>query len=167
MLRTFTFSVISQVHDQCYFHNRKINTKRRKEVSESILLSVLSFIRLRPFTLARSEPNLQWHRKGDLSSHRSVFLVGITSNNLFLNYLIASRTANFECIQDTSFWYFYRPQTKFAKVMISQVSVCPQGGGVSVQRGSVRETPHTVMSRWYTSYWNAFLFCQIWLQGNF
>ena len=25
--------------------------------------------------------------------------------------------------------YFYRPQTKFAKVMFSQVSVCPQGGG--------------------------------------
>ena len=36
--------------------------------------------------------------------------------------------------------YFYRPQTKFAKVMFSQVPVCPQGGlcpqGVSVQ-GSV------------------------------
>ena len=30
-------------------------------------------------------------------------------------------------------WYFYRPQTKFAKVMFSQVSVCPGGevgGGV-------------------------------------
>ena len=25
---------------------------------------------------------------------------------------------------------FYRPQTKFAKVMFSQVSVCPSGGGV-------------------------------------
>ena len=25
--------------------------------------------------------------------------------------------------------YFYRPQTKFAKVMFLQVSVCPQGGG--------------------------------------
>ena len=38
--------------------------------------------------------------------------------------------------------YYYRPQTKFAKVMFSQVSVCPQGGnldlcpgGVSVQEG--------------------------------
>ena len=29
----------------------------------------------------------------------------------------------------TSFrFYFYHPQTKFAKVMFSQVSVCPQGG---------------------------------------
>ena len=26
--------------------------------------------------------------------------------------------------------YFYRPQTKFAKVMFLQASVCPQGGGV-------------------------------------
>ena len=26
---------------------------------------------------------------------------------------------------------YYRPQTKFAKVMLSQVSVCPQGGSVS------------------------------------
>ena len=25
---------------------------------------------------------------------------------------------------------FYRPQTKFAKVMFSQVSVCPRGGGM-------------------------------------
>ena len=25
--------------------------------------------------------------------------------------------------------HFYRPQTKFAKVMFLQVSVCPQGGG--------------------------------------
>ena len=27
-------------------------------------------------------------------------------------------------------FFFYRPQTKFAKVMFSQVSVCPQGEGV-------------------------------------
>ena len=27
----------------------------------------------------------------------------------------------------------YRPQTKFVKVMFSQVSVCPRGRGVSVQ----------------------------------
>ena len=44
---------------------------------------------------------------------------------------------------------FYRPQTKFAKAMFSQVSVCPQGGlcpGGSLSGGlcpgvSVRETP--------------------------
>ena len=29
--------------------------------------------------------------------------------------------------------------------------------GVSVQRVPVRETPHTVKSGWYASYWNAFL----------
>ena len=84
------------------------------------------------------------------------------------------------------------PKTKFAKVMFSQVSVCPQGGlslcpgggslswGVSVQGGSLSgaslsresvssgvfvqgglchgDAPSTVMSRWYTSYWNVFLF---------
>ena len=31
------------------------------------------------------------------------------------------------------FIHFYRLQTKFAKVMFSQVSVCPQVGGVQVQ----------------------------------
>ena len=30
------------------------------------------------------------------------------------------------------FWYIYRPQTKFAKVMFLQVSVCPHGGGACV-----------------------------------
>ena len=33
---------------------------------------------------------------------------------------------------------FYRPQTKFAKVMFSQVSVCPQLGGVA---DTPRQTP--------------------------
>ena len=72
--------------------------------------------------------------------------------------------------------YFYRPQTKFSKVMFSQVSVCPQGfsvqgclcpGGVSVQEGSsvrglcpegfypgglCQGDPHTVTNGQYTSY---------------
>ena len=30
-----------------------------------------------------------------------------------------------------SFKFNYRPQTKFAKVMFSKVSICPHGGGVS------------------------------------
>ena len=30
---------------------------------------------------------------------------------------------------------FYRPQTKFAKVMFLQVSVCPRGGGACSRRG--------------------------------
>ena len=33
---------------------------------------------------------------------------------------------------------FYRPQTKFAKVMFSQVSVCPQGGGHACRGGCGR-----------------------------
>ena len=41
-------------------------------------------------------------------------------------------------------------------VSVSGVSV--QGRGVSVWGVSVRETPHTVMSKQYASYWNAFLF---------
>ena len=31
--------------------------------------------------------------------------------------------------------HFYRPQTKFAKVMFLQVSVCPQGRGACVVGG--------------------------------
>ena len=31
--------------------------------------------------------------------------------------------------------HFYRPQTKFAKVMFSQVSVCPQVGSQSLSKG--------------------------------
>ena len=37
----------------------------------------------------------------------------------------------------------YHPQTNFATVMFSQVSVCPQGGAVSVQGVSVREISRT------------------------
>ena len=74
---------------------------------------------------------------------------------------------------------------KFAKVMFSQVSVCPQGGvsvqgglcpggslfrGVSLQGRSLsgrglcpggglcQGDPHTVTYGQYASYWNAFLF---------
>ena len=80
---------------------------------------------------------------------------------------------------------YYRPQTKFAKVMFSQVFVCTRGGslsggslsswslsgggicpgwGVSVQVGGslskgvlCQGYPRTVTSGWYASYWNAFL----------
>ena len=34
----------------------------------------------------------------------------------------------------------YRPQTKFAKVMFSQVSVCPRRGGLHLEGVSVRDT---------------------------
>ena len=69
------------------------------------------------------------------------------------------------------------PQTKFAKFMFSQVSVCPGGGGHAwlmppamdtppVTHAPLPCTPHTThaphdmrsMSRRYASYWNAFLF---------
>ena len=46
----------------------------------------------------------------------------------------------------------YRTQTKFAKVMFSQVSVCPQAGGSLSGR-----PPRTVKCGRYASYWNAFL----------
>ena len=32
-------------------------------------------------------------------------------------------------------WHFYHPQTKFAKVMFLQVSVCPRGKGACVVAG--------------------------------
>ena len=69
---------------------------------------------------------------------------------------------------------YYRPQTKFAKVMFSQVFVCPWGGGslsrgvsfqrrvsvrgVSVQGGLCQGDIRMVKSGRYASYWNAFLF---------
>ena len=33
--------------------------------------------------------------------------------------------------------YYYRPQTKFAKVMFSQVSVCPRRTGGCARQGGV------------------------------
>ena len=63
-------------------------------------------------------------------------------------------------------YHCYRPQTKFAKVMFSQV-LSIHGGSlsrrVSVQEGLCpggslsRETPRTVKSDRYVSCWNAFL----------
>ena len=66
----------------------------------------------------------------------------------------------------------YRPQTKFAKVIFSQVSVCARGElcprGVSIQGGLCSGglchggTPSvTVVYGWYASYWNAFLLTDI------
>ena len=81
-------------------------------------------------------------------------------------------------IGNGSWTHFYLPQTKFAKVMFSQVFVCPRGGvsasgglhpggggvcigGVCIQGGwpdptmgyyGIRAT-----SGMYASYWNAFL----------
>ena len=37
---------------------------------------------------------------------------------------------------------YYRPQTKFAKVMFSQVSVCPQGGVCPVASGQTLPGRH-------------------------
>ena len=59
--------------------------------------------------------------------------------------------------------YFYGPQTKFAKVMLSQVSVCPGGrgmrggGGRALQRG-MRGRRDDHCSERYAPYWNAVLF---------
>ena len=35
------------------------------------------------------------------------------------------------------FAFYYRPQTKFAKVMFLQVSVCPQGGACMAGKGGM------------------------------
>ena len=66
-------------------------------------------------------------------------------------------------------WYVYRPQTKFAKVMFSQMSVCLSTGGSLPDTHSGRHLPclmhagiHSPQirsaSRRYASRWNAFLF---------
>ena len=70
---------------------------------------------------------------------------------------------------------FYRPQTKFAKVMFLQVSVCPRGRGapeggcllqegVSGPGGCVHPHPDGYCCGRYASYWNAFLsvLCALW-----
>ena len=40
-----------------------------------------------------------------------------------------------DCLLEGCYKTCYRPQTKFTKVMFSQVSVCPQGGGLSLCPG--------------------------------
>ena len=82
--------------------------------------------------------------------------------------------------------YNYRPQTKFAKVMFLNVSVCPRGGSTWAGTPRTKYTPWDQVhppdqvppqagtpprssaywdiqatSRWYASYWNAFLFFKI------
>ena len=66
--------------------------------------------------------------------------------------------------------YFYRPQTKFAKVMFSQVSVCPQVGGLPhcILGYTSRPTSPCAVhagiwstSGRYASHWNAFLLFKI------
>ena len=66
----------------------------------------------------------------------------------------------------------------WGKVMFSQTSVCPWEGSlmslpVSVQRGRVSiqgdlcpDTPRTVKSGRYTSYWNAFFFFTVFEDQN-
>ena len=90
-------------------------------------------------------------------------------------------------VRQLSNWDYYRPQRSWAKVIFSQVCVCPQGGGVSasVHAGipdpradtSPEQTPWEqtppgsrhppeaycsmrLTSGRYASYWNAFLFCK-------
>ena len=86
---------------------------------------------------------------------------------------------------DTDKMDFYSPKTKFAKVMFSQVFVCPQGEGLGgslsgrhpAQRPPPRQRPPpgqrpplnkdlpwTVTDGQYASYWNAFLLFE--LTGN-
>ena len=41
------------------------------------------------------------------------------------------------------YYHYYHPQTKFTKVMFSQVSVCPQGGVCLCSRECLPHTPRT------------------------
>ena len=93
------------------------------------------------------------------------------------------------CDKQLAFTFHYRPPTKFAKVMFSQMSVCPQWGsrdlspggslsrGVSVPGGgALREAPIRLRAGGThptgvhscstmpggSSYWSAFLFNYAW-----
>ena len=95
----------------------------------------------------------------------------------------------------SSYWFhprfyihFYRPQTKFAKVMFSQVSLCPQWGCLPLVRRCVWQHPSSPdrhpswsdtpwadiplppgrrsTSGRYTSHWNAYLFQQFLLPST-
>ena len=62
----------------------------------------------------------------------------------------------------------YHPQTKFAKIMFSQVSVCPQGVSTSGPGVSAThpwaDTPcsvHAGIRGRYASHWNAFLYLDL------
>ena len=70
------------------------------------------------------------------------------TNTRFLGYQVRSK-------QPSEQPRFYRPQMKFAKVMFSQVSVCPRRGGVSWQggmryggQGGMHGRGHAWQERW-------------------
>ena len=88
------------------------------------------------------------------------------------------------------FSYIYRPQTKFAKVMFSKVSVCPRGCLPHCMLGYTPHPPRPeadnprpdtlgtrhpssvcweiwATSRWYASYWNAYLFIKKYMEFSY
>ena len=94
--------------------------------------------------------------------------------------------------RETGWWLasvvHYRQQTKFVRVMFSQVFVCPQGGGgVCIQRVCIwRGVQGRLLSGWgwvdpppigyygigstsgrYASYWNAFLLIILMVRRRF
>ena len=64
-------------------------------------------------------------------------MVARNLNNVFDQYLFLVVLGKIPCIQIYILhtFDFYRTQTKFAKVMFSQVFVCPQGWSRSLSRG--------------------------------
>ena len=72
----------------------------------------------------------------------------LTRTHANTSYLLIFRTVLIKYFLSLDEKYIYRPQTKFAKVMFSQVSVCPQrGGGVSASgpKGCGRRPPDQCM----------------------
>ena len=83
---------------------------------------------------------------GDMSSHENVSVDGPNNKlpelpcqpDIFVAYSDSRGSRYFKELK--RHLNFYRPQTKFAKVMFSQVSVCPQGGVYHWSQGCVWQT---------------------------
>ena len=110
-----------------------------------------------------------------------VWTIGVICDSLIFQSFICSFIHSFIYLLIYSFIHLLPPQTRFAKLMFSQVSVIlstggglhPGGGlyiGGSASRGicilvggGVGQTPHWILQdtsnkRRYSSYWNTFLF---------
>ena len=77
------------------------------------------------------------YNTGNLYFRLSEFL--FYQKNLYNIYITITDQQN---IHAHSFLLYYRPQTKFAKVMFLHVSVCPWGEGEYLGRGSTLDQVH-------------------------
>ena len=67
------------------------------------------------------------NRKKRKRTHR-MFKIGFSFHTWLSVWKQVPRKLKIKIKSNYNFYVYYRPQTKFAKVMFLQVSVCPQGG---------------------------------------